>query len=88
MTEWDVAPQPPEMRRPAGLPDGVSITSLADITPLDHQFAAAAPKTVPDALHAEIFGQDPGTPRHTYALFDASRQTNFLETLDGSGLER
>lgn len=61
-----------------------------DITPLDDQFGAWPPKTVPDALLEYLFGDIEKTGKTglaTYAVIDASKMTHLVENLATSGLE-
>ncbi len=78
------------------------IDVVEGVEPLDDQFGAASPKTVPDALYQPLFGPvDPseaeieaagGDPKHvppmqTYAILDAAKLVNLQVILDTSGLE-
>lgn len=59
------------------------ITLIEGVTPLETQFGAAAPKTVPDALLRPLL-EPADIP--TYAIIDAAKVTNLAEMLVGSGL--
>lgn len=65
------------------------IELIQDIIPLDAQVGVLPKKTVPDALHQAMFGQEPTAAQleHTYAILDAAKVPNLLEMLEDSGLE-
>ncbi|MFT6606209.1 MAG: hypothetical protein ACJA2X_001412 [Halocynthiibacter sp.] len=78
------------------------IKEIDEVLPLDDQFGASAPKTVPDAIFSHLFGQQDPThsesvtvggdiadapPLKTYAILDAAKVTNLVELLGNSRLE-
>lgn len=100
----DNDPWQPEALQPAPAPDAgppLSVGTIADVEPLDDQFGVHPPRTVPDALHAPLFGQPEPTraeiathgdrdkvpPMRTYAILDAAKVFGLAETLAASGLD-
>ncbi len=90
----------PAEAEPTGL--AIKIEPIEGLEPLDDQFGAEVPKTVPDALYEVLFGQTEPTdakiaaaggipenvpPLNTYAILDAAKVTNLPELLEASGLE-
>ncbi|MEP4206957.1 DUF4123 domain-containing protein, partial [Marinobacter alexandrii] len=78
------------------------IETIEGIEPLDAQFGAAEPRTVPDELYEPLFGQpdptqaeleqaegDPAKvpPLQTYAILDGAKVAGLPEVLAASGLE-
>ncbi len=67
--------------------------TIEAVVPLDSQFGAADPLTVPPALRDELFGQteliDGGAilPMRSYAVLDAGKVLGLPEMLEASGLE-
>ena len=73
---------------------GLQIAPLEPFKPLDAQFAADPPKTAPDPIFDELFGQPArdttpkdAPPLNTFAILDAAKVTNLPELLQTSGLE-
>ena len=80
----------------------LKIEQIDGVEPLDAQFGVDQPKTVPDALYEQLFGQPDSTeaeftaagddsanipPLQTYAILDAAKIINLPEMLSASGLE-
>lgn len=80
----------------------LSVETIETVEPLDGQLWEDAPKTVPDALYAPLFGQPEPTgaeimaaggdagdvpPMQTYAILDAAKLINLPELLETSRLE-
>ncbi len=79
-------------RPAASVQESLTVETLENIAPLDDQFGAAKPKTVPEVLFEPLFGQPDqpeaqGTILHTYAILDAAKVINLVETLEMSGLD-
>lgn len=80
----------------------LSVEAIEGVEPLDDQFGAHPPKTVPDAVYDLLFGQFDLTdeerqavgdgsddlPRmQTYAILDAAKVSDLVELLEASGLQ-
>lgn len=69
----------------------LTIDTIEGVVPLDDQFGADDPKTVPDVLKVRLFGQAETTtnqtPLHTYAILDAAKVVNMVETLEDTTLD-
>lgn len=61
-------------------------THVQDLVPLESQLGIDAPKTVPDALRAPLFGPH-DAPQSTYAILDAAKLSLVPDILEASGAQ-
>jgi hypothetical protein len=77
----------PDQGAPSPAP--VEIETLEGVVPLDRQFGAESPKSVPESLSDALFGASSdrhGTPVRLYAILDAALVPNLAQFLEASGL--
>lgn len=71
----------------ADAPQAGTLDLIEDLVPLDAQSDTSERKSVPDALHASLFGPIGAATPGSFAILDAAKIPDFPEILTGSGLE-